>query len=144
MNGPEVPDTSVFIAAIRGDDALERITRAVRSGRGYLSSVVAQELWAGTRSRDDADALSAVMLVFERIGLTLVPSYDDWVLAGRLLRQYARLYGAIEPRDHVLDVLIVLTASQVDGTVVTANARHMDRWARMARRSGRQVWVRAV
>ena len=144
MTGAQVPDTSAFVLAIRGDTALEQITRAVRAGRGYLSSVVAHELWAGTRSREDGDELSGITRAFERLGLTLTPGHEDWILAGRLLQRYARLHGAVEPRDHVLDVLIVLTASQVAGTVLTANVRHMERWARMARQAGRQVWVQAL
>jgi len=74
----------------------------------------------------------------------ITPTYEDWVLAGRLLEQYGRLYGALRPRDHAHDILIVLCAAQVHGTVITANLRHMDRWARMARRAGRSVRLRTT
>lgn len=142
MNTPQILDTTVFVDTIRGRRESAWIRNLVLAGRGYLPAVVAHELWAGTRSREDADALGLVVRGFERLGMVLTPRYEDWILAGRLLEQYQRLYGAINPRDHANDVLIVLSASQVAGTVLTVNLRHMDRWARMARRAGRQVWVR--
>jgi predicted nucleic acid-binding protein len=144
MNGPLVFDTSVFVHLIRGRGDDRIVIDPVTAGQGYLSAVVAHELWAGTRSREDADALGLVLRGFERLGAVLIPSYDDWVLSGRLLQRYQRVHGAIVPKDHAHDVLIVLCAAQVQGTVVTANLRHLDRWARMARRAGRQVRVRAT
>jgi len=90
------------------------------------------------------DALTLILRGFERLGAVLTPTYEDWVLAGRLLEQYQRLYGGINPSEHAHDVLIVLSAAQVQGVVVTANLRHMERWARLARRSGRPVRVHAV
>jgi hypothetical protein len=44
-------------------------------------------------------------------------------------------------RDHLSDVLLVLSAAQVNGTVLTANLRHLVVWASLARRAGRDVRV---
>jgi predicted nucleic acid-binding protein len=142
MSAPQVLDTTAFVETIRGQREPAWIRSIVRSGRGYLSAVVAEELWAGTRSREDAEALNLLVRGFEGLGLVLTPRDEDWILAGRLLAQYQRLYGAVNPKDHTNDILIVLSASQVEGTVVTTNLRHMNQWVRMARRAGRQVWAR--
>ncbi len=144
MTGPQVFDTSVFVQAIRGDRTDASVLDPTTDGRGYLCAVVAHELLAGTRNQEDADDLVLVLRGFERLGAVLTPRYEGWTLAGRLLEQYQRLYGRITPKDHAHDVLIVLCAAQVEGTVVTANLRHMNRWARMARRAGRTVRVRSV
>jgi len=141
---PRVFDTSTFILAIRGRLETDTILRPLTVGQGYLSAVVAHELWAGTRNREDADALALLLRGFERLGAVLTPTYQDWILAGRLVEQYQRLYGQIKPAEHANDVLIVLSAAQVRGVVVTANLRHMEHWARLARRSGHQVRVEAV
>lgn len=144
MNGPYVIDTSIFIRIIRGDLRSETIVRPLSAGRAYLSSVVAHELWAGTRSRDDAADLATLLRAFERVGAILTPSHDDWIAAGRFIAQYQRFHRAMAPRDHSHDVLIVLCAAQVSGTVLTANPRHMVRWARLARRAGRTIAVESV
>ncbi len=123
MTRPRVFDTSVFVQTIRGQLDDQVLLHHAFPGRTYLCAVVAHELWVGTRSRDDAEALRRLLRGFERLGSVLTPSYEDWTLAGRLLEQYQRLFGKITPTDHV---------------------RHMDRWARLARRSGRQVRVREV
>ena len=143
MARPLVFDASIFIQAARGRIPLERIVDPLASGQAFMSSVVAHELWAGTRNREDAEALSMVLRGFERLGHVLTPSHEDWILAGRLVNRYRRLYGALNPRDHSHDILIVLSASQVDAVVITTNLRHMDRWAELARRAGRSVRVRS-
>lgn len=144
MSGPYVFDTSIFIHIIRKALPSESVVRPLSAGRAYLSSVVAHELWAGTRTRDDAADLATLIRAFESVGAILTPSHEDWIAAGRLITRYQRLYGAMAPRDHSHDVLIVLCAAQVGGTVLTANPRHMDRWARLARRAGRTITVESM
>ena len=137
-------DTSVFVQAIRRRLEARVILDHAFPGRTYLCAVVAHELFAGTRSREDAEAVRRLLRGFERLGSVLTPTYEDWALAGRLIEQYQRLFGQMTPSDHSHDVLIVLCASQVRGTVVTANLRHMEQWARLAKRAGRQVRIKAV
>lgn len=144
MSGPYVIDTSVFIRVVHGHMPREVITRSLATGSAYLSSVVAHELWAGTRDRQDAADLAALLQSFEHINAVLTPTHMDWVAAGRLLTQYQRIFGPFAPRDHSHDVLIVLCAAQVHGTILTVNARHMERWARLARRAGRTVNVQTL
>lgn len=70
-----------------------------------------------------------------------MPSSYEWTQAGALLARRVRLYGAIKPRDHLADVLILLSAARVNGEVITANRRHFDAWAELARRAGLDVTV---
>jgi len=144
VSSARVFDTSVFIQVIRGRLEDRTILDHAYPGQAYLCAVVAHELWAGTRDRADAESLGQLLRGFERLGDVLTPTYGDWTLAGRLLEQYQHRFGKLTPSEHAHDVLIVLCASQVGGTVITANPRHMERWARWARRAGRQVRVKGI
>lgn len=144
MSRPFVIDTSVFIHVVYRRLPDEVITRPLATGSAYLSSVVAHELWAGTRDRHDAADLAALLRTFEQVNAVLTPTHTDWVAAGRLLTRYQRVFGPLAPWDHSHDVLIVLCTAQVNGTVLTTNPRHMERWARLARRAGRTVDVQTL
>ena len=63
-----------------------------------------------------------------------------WTWADMLAR-YVRLHGPLRPRDHLADVLILVTAARVGATVVTLNVRHFDMWGRQAQASGLDVTV---
>ncbi len=141
MSGPALFDTSVFIQIVRGRMPPDAVIKPLAAGRAYLSSVVAHELWAGVETRQDVGDMKWLLSAFDRVGAIITPAHEDWVLAGRLLVQYQRVYGTMDIRHHSHDVLIVLCAAQVGGTVMTANLRHMDRWARLARRAGRSMRV---
>ena len=141
MVRPLVADTAAFVQAIRG--AHQPFFDAVLRGQIWLSAVVACELYAGTRSAEEARLLDRLVrgaTVRERM---LVPSAEDWAAAGQLLARRARLWGALRPRDHLADVLIVVSAARVIGEIVTANRTHFEAWADLARRSGLDVIVRA-
>jgi predicted nucleic acid-binding protein len=142
MPRPIVADTTVFIAALRGQggDAFA----AVRRGQVWLAAVVLAELYAGTRSADEARALDQLAREAIRGDRLLVPASDDWARAGRMIARHVRLWGAVRPRDHLADALVVLAAARVGGEVLTANVQHLEVWARQARRSGLDVLVSAA
>ena len=71
-----------------------------------------------------------------------MPTHADCVLGGILLARQRRMAGSFEARHHVADVLIVLSASQIGATVISANVTHLQTWAALARRAGREVRVR--
>jgi predicted nucleic acid-binding protein len=136
---PLVADTTAFVHAIRG--ARQPFFDAVLRGQIWLSAVVACELYAGTRSTEEArflDRLVRGAIARERM---LEPLAEDWAAAGRLLARRARLWGALRPRDHLADVLIVVSAARLTGEIVTANRTHFEAWADLARRSGLDVIV---
>src|SRR5436305_9403408 len=107
MARPEIPDTSVFIHFFRDFDVGSSLHDAIGGGRLWLSSVVAAELYTGTRSYEDARVLDRFFAAMNRIERVLTPSAGDWVRAGRLISRRVRLAGALRPRDHLADVLIL-------------------------------------
>jgi len=106
---PVVFDTSVYIPYLRGEAYTTLIERAVQAGRVRLSAVVLGELYAGTRSPQDKADLDVVTRVYQSLGFLIAPSVHDWVRAGQGIRRYRKLYGAVKPREHLNDILILAT-----------------------------------
>ncbi len=142
MARPLVADTTAFVQAIRAADAA--FFEAVLRGQVWLSAVVACELYAGTRSADEARLLDRLVRGARARERLLLPTTEDWAAAGRLLARRARLSGGVRPRDHLADVLIVVSAGRIGGEVLTANRVHVEAWAALARRAGLDVRVRAA
>ena len=68
----------------------------------------------------------------------------DWVRGGQVIRRYRQLYGSVQPREHLNDVLILLSGAAAGAVVVTENAKPFARWAALLRRMGSKVNVRQV
>jgi len=49
--------------------------------------------------------------------------------------------GMVKPRDHILDVLIAITAAKIGAALATENLRHMKRWKEILARMGKRVKV---
>jgi predicted nucleic acid-binding protein len=123
-----VPDTTVWVELLRGGTVEPFVRRGLRTGTIHLASVVLSELYVGAASANDKKDLDRIRDAFLGSGLTVTPTFDDWCAAGIVLARYARLYGAIDPRRHLNDVLILLCAVQIDAVLVTLNLRDMRRW----------------
>ena len=143
MARPEVPDTSALLEAIRRPECWPTLQRSLQTGQVWLSSVVLAELYAGTRSPDDQFLLNRIAVAMKRADRLLTPDDGDWIRAGRLISRQIRLRGALRPRDHLADVLILITAARLGGVVVTANLRHFEVWQRLAVAAGLDVMVRS-
>ncbi len=141
MARAEVPDTSVLIEVIRHPAAWPTFHHALASGRIWLSSVVVAELYAGTRSGGDALLVDRIAVAMQRADRLLTPTPAEWGHAGRLIARRIRLHGTLRPRDHLADVLILVSAARLHGAVVTANVRHFGPWARLASGAGLDVVV---
>ena len=137
MPRPLVPDTTEVIGAIR--DPRSTLLDAIARGQVWLSSVVACELYAGTRSQEERLLLDRLVRGAARGGRLLVPTSDEWTRAGTLIARRIRLEGFMRPRDHLADVLIVISAARIAADIVTANRRHFDAWTSLARRAGLDV-----
>jgi predicted nucleic acid-binding protein len=138
-----VPDTSALLDALRRPERWPALQRSLQSGGVWLSSVVVAELYAGTRSPDDSLRLNRIFGAMQRVERVLTPTDADWARAGRLIARRVRLRGSLRPRDHLADVLILVSAARLRGTVVTANLRHFEVWARLATAGGMDVTVRS-
>lgn len=141
---PLLFDASVLIPLIRGEAYEDLFRRALRSGRARMSSVVMQELYAGAHTPADKRDYDAINQAFVNRGYIVTPDHADWTASGVLLARYQRLYGEVEPRDHINDILIALCAVQVNASLVTENATDMRRWQRMVRRGGKVLTLLAV
>jgi len=142
MARPEIPDTSALLEAVRRPERWPRLQRSLQSGQICLSSVVLAELYAGTRSPSDQLILQRIAVAMQRVDRVLTPDGSDWVRAGRLMARRIRLHGDLRPRDHLADVLILVSAARLHGVVVTANLRHFEPWCRLAVAAGLDVAVR--
>lgn len=141
MARDEVPDTGILIQAIRNAAARPAFLHTVASGRRWLSSVAVAELYAGTRSHDDALVVDRIVAAMQRVERVLTPTAREWERAGQLIARYVRLHGAVRPRDHLADVLILVSAARLGGAVVTAYVRHFEIWAQLASAAGLDVTV---
>jgi len=115
-------DTSVFIAY-----------RPAKFPAGFLlSAVVVQELAAGATDKSDLQRLDAVRRTYEKEGRLLVPTSEDWWLAGKVLNSLLRglkskasgrtpRISKAEQQRIVREVLIARTARRAGATLVTDN-----------------------
>ena len=140
---PEIPDTSALLDSLRHPDRWPGLLRSLQSGRVWLSTVVLAELYAGTRSPEDARILDRIVTAMVSVDRLLTPTASDWARSGRLMARRIRQEGNLRPRDHLADVLILVSAAQLEGVVITANLRHFRAWARLATASGLNVTVRS-
>jgi predicted nucleic acid-binding protein len=141
MARPLVPDTTALIGAIR--DSRSSLLEAIFRGQVWLPSVVACELYAGTRSQEERRLLDRLVRGAARGQRLLVPTSGEWTQAGTLIARRIRLEGLLRPRDHLADVLIVVSAARVAGDIVTDNRRHFQAWTALARRAGLDVALAA-
>jgi predicted nucleic acid-binding protein len=128
-----VLDSQLFIHGFRdraANEALQHFHRRFAPFE-YLSVIVAQELRAGIRRRQDRKALEKhVLTLFERAGRTIVPSSDAWHRSGDLLAEMARKDGleiARVSKSFANDVLLALSCREAGCVLVTDNERDFQR-----------------
>ncbi len=137
-------DSSVLIPWLRTQRYDDLVATAFESRRFLLSTVVAMELYAGTRSRGDKQDLDRMVQALTGIGRVVSPEPEDFYTAGQLVATYSRRYGQLALRDHVNDILIVLGTWRARAELFTVNHQDMERWQRLMRRSGKRFTLRAV
>ena len=115
-------DTNIFI----------KYKPAVLPAGFLLSAVVLQELTAGAEDRSALKRLESARREYEKVGALLVPTGEDWWLAGKVLNSLLRglrsKHGGRTPRISkaeqqriVRDVLIARSAHRAGAAVVTDN-----------------------
>lgn len=121
---PILFDSSLYIRALRDDDAALLVQRWARETPLWLSAVVLEELYAGA-ARNDWRILEKLERDFERAKRILVPGLGDWSVAGRMLAGVAEKYGfeRIGRARLTNDALIAASAERAGITVLTANGR---------------------
>lgn len=102
---------------------------------GFLmSAVVIQELAAGARDNTRLKELNYARRSYEKEGRLLVPTGEDWWLAGKVLNSLYRVVKQqvdTEPTREqmriVRDVLIARTVKRSNATVITRNISDFER-----------------
>lgn len=128
-----VLDTQLFIRAFHDEagkaellDFHERCTPFE-----FLSVIVAQELRAGIRTREDRQALEKNVLgIYERRGRSFAPSAAAWHRSGDVLAQMAQQEGLELGRvskSFSNDILLALSCREFGCVLVTENERDFRR-----------------
>jgi predicted nucleic acid-binding protein len=128
---PALFDSSIYISALRrGDDAALALRRIATDSPLWLSAVVIEELYAGSRDRD-RHVLERLERDFDRANRILVPNLGDWSQAGRVLARLGAKYGyeRIGQGRLTNDALIAVSAGRLGIRVITANERDFSRLA---------------
>lgn len=115
-------DTSVYVGWFRAGRYEDLV--AGRLGPPSLSAVVAMELLAGAETHESLGAWTAA---FQRSRRLLIPSWQVWTLAARVLRTL-RARGP-EARSLTNDILIAMTARTEGLRLFTRNGRDFQRIA---------------
>lgn len=117
-------DTSIFIAY-----------KPLRLPTGHLmSAVVIQELAAGAADNSVLQSLDAARKAYEKDGKLIVPTSEDWWLAGKVLNSLFRglkskskgrtpRIAKSEQQRIVRDVLIARSAKRANALLITNNVR---------------------
>lgn len=128
---PVLFDTSIYISAFRRKDEPAVSTRRVAPDSPvWLSSVVLEELYAGSGPRERR-VIERLERDFDRVKRIVVPNLTDWTGTGRVLAQLALMYDCetIGRGRLTNDALIAVSASRLGITVLTANERDYRRLA---------------
>lgn len=132
-----VLDANCYIDGSRDAEALGALARFTTwsAPRLFLSTVVAAELRAGTRSARDRKKLEDTVLgPFVRRGRLLTPSAAAWDALGltlATLREREGLQLAELRRGFAFDILLAYSCRESGMVLVTANARDMARIRRV-------------
>ena len=127
-------DTSIFIAY-----------KPIRLPAGFLmSAVVIQELAAGAADNSVLKGLDAVRIAYERNGKLVVPTSEDWWLAGKVLNSLYRglksksrgrvqRIAKLEQQRIIRDVLIARSAKRANALLITNNVSDFAKISRFCR-----------
>jgi len=115
-------DSSIYVAALRGEDAVLRLEQITAGAVLWLSAVVLEELYAGAGARDRG-FVEHLERRFGQIEKILVPDLDDWVYAGKVLERLGLKYDyeKIGRGRLTNDALIAMSAARTGIRVITAN-----------------------
>jgi predicted nucleic acid-binding protein len=120
-------DTNVYVHALRNTDSLARLRRfRLRAGtRLHLHAVVVLELRAGVRTPAHDDAVERLFSVYASRERVVVPSFDAYTHAGRVLSALSvreRVSLATAPPSLTNDALLAASCREAGVVLVTENS----------------------
>ena len=134
-----VVDSSILIPYLRSGKYENYLFTNLSGKTLFFPGPVLGELYAGAATREDRKDLESFR---QALGENVVDTTtDDWILAGRCIATYSMRFGKIRPRDHILDVLIAISATKVGAILSTENVDDMNRWKGVLARMGKKVKV---
>lgn len=121
-------DTSIYIDFINANTYREWVFVRDYPARLYLSAVVLMELYAGAHRRSDVKLIDALRKPFAKRRMIVVPTAQDYAMAGQILARLQELRGYDLKKSYGLanDALIALSAYRIGATVVTQNQRDFE------------------
>lgn len=121
-------DTCSFVQQHHHVECAKLMDELILRGQFVLSSVVAMELYAGTKNKQAKNALDLLGLKLDEVGLLATPTYHDYQRAGIILRNYSARKGSIKSSTHFRDILICLNAMVFHAIIITENCNDFLRW----------------
>jgi predicted nucleic acid-binding protein len=131
-------DTGIYIRFSRGESH-PWLQDAQIFRRTILTAVVAAELYAGTRSRQEKRALDELCRAYQSLGHFSSPPADAWIDTGVLLSRARSALGQMDFVHHFRDLLIAVEASRAGATLITENVRDFERCRTLLASAGRKM-----
>jgi predicted nucleic acid-binding protein len=125
--GPLLFDTGIYIRLSRREDYIWLSEDAQIFQRTILT-VVAAELYAGTRNHREKRALGKLCRAHHALGHFSSPHATAWIDTGILLCRARSTFGPIHFGHHFRDLLMAVEAVRTEATLVTENAEDFTRW----------------
>lgn len=119
-------DTNVYIDAMQAGPTADTYQLLLSVlPRTYLSGVVVQELYTGTSDAVGERLVAQFVHQTEKTGRIVIPTYQDWKEAGRVLARINRQEPAQRTRISRLvnDTLLAMSAIQIGATLYTLNGQ---------------------
>lgn len=121
-------DSNVYIQALRDLERLRRLKYFLRrkGTRVRLAAVVAMELRAGARSKEQHDAVEELFAPYIQRDLVFAPTFDAFAHTGRVLAELAstpQFGSGIAAQRLTNDALLAASCREKEITLVTANTR---------------------
>lgn len=127
---PILLDTNVYLFAMKSREGAEFVRHKFVPliFKTYLSSVVAQELYAGALDEEAVRLVERYVGALERAGRVITPAFADWKEAGKLVARITRDEpGRKSKVQQILnDILLALSARRIGADLFTFNAADFD------------------
>jgi len=122
---PILLDTNVYLFALKSPAGAAFFEQQFRPlvFRTYLSSVVAEELYAGALDPTGVRLVEAYVGALERVGRVTTPTFQDWKDAGTLVARITRQEPTRKAKVQQMlnDILLALNARRLGADLFTFN-----------------------
>ncbi len=122
---PLLLDTNIYLFALRSEAGASYFRHHFlpQVFRTHLSSVVAEELYAGALDVAAVRLVERYVGAIERAGRVVTPTFEDWKEAGKLVAQITRKEPGrkLKVQQMLNDILLALSARRIGAQLFTLN-----------------------